>query len=170
MWCSMLKCDVVCCSALKCVAVVLQCDAACCSVLQRVAVCCSVPRCTLTSAPCSGRYCVAVCCIVVQCVAVLLQCDAVSCSVLQCVAQCVAGVLQVCCSNTLQHTATHCNTLQHAATQVLGSTAAGSALDSTSLATDITILRPPGVWPWGGGRGIQSASRSTGNAGQILGC
>jgi len=100
----------------------------------------------------------------------VMQCLAVSCSVLH-------SVLQVCCRcvavthcNTLQHTATHCNTLQHRATQVLGSTAAGSALDSTSLATDITILRPPGVWPWGGGGGIQSASRSTGNAGQILGC
>ena len=166
----MLKCDVVCCSALKCVAVVLQCDAAYCSVLQCVAVCRAALLRLLLVATGIVLQCVALWCNVLQFCCRVLQCDAVSCSVLQCVAQCVAGVLQVCCSNTLQHTATHCNTLQHAATQVLGSTAAGSALESTSLATDITILRPPGVWPWGGGRGIQSASRSTGNAGQILGC
>jgi len=34
--------DVVCCSALLCVAVVMQCDAMCCGVSQCVAACCSV--------------------------------------------------------------------------------------------------------------------------------
>ena len=65
-WCRVLQCDAVCCSALLiefviggvCVHTKQECVAVCCSVLQCVAVCCSVSA------------CVVVCCNVLQCVAV----------------------------------------------------------------------------------------------------
>jgi len=142
-FCSVLKCVLVCCSMFQFVAVVinvtyppsvrivLQCVAVCCSVVQCVAVCCSVLQ------------CVAVCCSVLQCVAAVMSvtCPSLVRSVLQCVAgccsvlQCVAGCCRVLCCNRdqrylsllstymyahiyiyMQHTATHCNTLHYTAT------------------------------------------------------
>ena len=108
-WRSVLQCVAACCS-------VLQRVAGCCSVSQGVAVCCSVAL-SYVSLPSHVLQCGAVCLSVLQCVAVccsVLQGVAVCRRVLQCVAVLLcrmsappAQFSKV--SNTLQHTATHCN-------------------------------------------------------------
>jgi len=84
MFCSELRCVVMCCSVLQRVAVgccVLLCVSMCCSVLQQhathqksVAVCCcSVLQCIAVY--CSVLQCVAVCCVVCECRTKYRECD-----------------------------------------------------------------------------------------------
>jgi len=120
-------CKVLCCSVLQCVAV-------CCSVLQCVAVCCSVAVCCNVRQMFVSALCLYLCLCLCLCMRVFCMFVGLSEACLyRFVCVCIFVCMCMCVyrtgdrpkrpvrgsshrTETLQHTAIHCNTLQHTAT------------------------------------------------------